>query len=82
MIDGTIREKEGKNMIKGVKKWGEPFRFGLKHQDANDFLVSLGFCNINTVNAPELKEAYFNSEKRGNSKISTVFSFAFAEACI
>jgi methyltransferase (TIGR00027 family) len=82
MIDGTIRAKEGKNMIKGVKKWGEPFRFGLKHKDANDFLLSLGFCNINTVHAPELKETYFNSENRSSSKISTVFSFAFAEVCI
>ena len=37
MIDGTVKVKEGKNMIKGVKKWGEPFRFGLKHEEAKDF---------------------------------------------
>ena len=80
MSDGTIKVKEGKNMIKGVKKWGEPFRFGLKYENAKDFLLSRGFCNIHTVHATELKEAYFNSEKRGNAKISTVFSFAFAEA--
>jgi methyltransferase (TIGR00027 family) len=80
MIDGTIRAKEGKNMVKGVKKWGEPFRFGLNHKDAKDFLLSQGFCNIDTIHAPELKKVYFNDEKRANARISTVFSFAFAEA--
>jgi methyltransferase (TIGR00027 family) len=78
MIDGTIKIKEGKNMVKAVKKWGEPFRFGLKHEDAEEFLFSRGFSNINTVNAPEPKETYFRGKKRGKVKISTVFSFAFA----
>jgi len=78
MVDGTIKVKEGKNMIKGVKKWKEQFRFGLKHEDAEEFLLSRGFCNINTVNAPDLKETYFNEKKRGKIKVSTVFSFAFA----
>lgn len=79
MIDGTIKAKEGKNMIKSVKKWGEPFRFGLKYDDANAFLSSRGFCKINTVHAPDLKETYFKGNKRGKIKVSTVFSFAFAE---
>lgn len=79
MIDGTIKVKEGKNMIKGVQKWGEPFRFGLRHEDAHAFLLSRGFRNIDTVNAPDLKDSYFNGKKRGQVKVSTVFAFAFAE---
>jgi methyltransferase (TIGR00027 family) len=79
MIDGTIKVREGKNMIKGVKKWGEPFRFGLKHEDAKAFLSSRGFCNIDTVNAPDLKATYFDGKIRGKVDVSTVFSFAFAE---
>lgn len=78
MVDGTIAVKEGKNMIKAVKKWGEPFRFGLKHEDAKAFLLSRGFCKIDIVNAPELKETYFIGNNRDNINISTVFSFAFA----
>lgn len=79
MIDGTIKAKEGKNMIKGVNKWGEPFRFGLRHETAKPFLSSRGFCHIHTINAPDLKAIYFNGNRRGKIKISSVFSFAFAE---
>ena len=79
MIDGTINVKEGKNMIKGVKNWGEPFRFGLKHEDAKSYLSSRGFCNIDTVHAPDLKPKYFGGKNRGKIKVSTVFSFAYAE---
>lgn len=78
MIDGTVRAKEGKNMIKGVKKWGEPFRFGLKHEDAKAFLSLRGFCNIHTVNAPDLTASYFGGKNRGKIRVSTVFSFAYA----
>lgn len=79
MIDGTIQVKEGKNMIKGVNRWGEPFRFGLRHEEAEAFLSSRGFCHIHTANAPELKASYFHGKMRGKTKISTVFSFAFAQ---
>jgi len=79
MIDGTIKVKEGKNMIKGVKKWGEPFRFGLKHEDSKSFLSSRGFCNIHTVNAPDLKTSYFGGRNLGKIKVSAVFFFAYAE---
>jgi len=79
MIDGTVTAREGKNMIKGVKKWGEPFRFGLKYEDAEAFLSSRGFCNIDTVHAPDLKSTYFNGNRRDDAKISAVFHFAFAE---
>jgi methyltransferase (TIGR00027 family) len=78
MIDGTVKLREGKSMMKSAKKWGETFRFGLGHEDAKDFLSSRGFCDITTVNAPDLKETYFNGNRRGNNKVSSVFSFAFA----
>jgi methyltransferase (TIGR00027 family) len=78
MIDGTVKVREGKSMMKYVKKWGEPFRFGLEHKDAKAFLSSRGFCDIYTVNAPDLKETYFNGNRRSNNKVSSVFSFVFA----
>jgi O-methyltransferase involved in polyketide biosynthesis len=79
MIDGTVNVKEGKNMINGVNRWGEPFRFGLKQEEAEAFLSSRGFCKIHTVNAPDLKASYFDGKRRGKINISTVFSFAFAQ---
>ena len=66
-------------MIKGVKKWGEPFRFGLEHEHAKEFLSTRGFCNIDIVNAPDLKDIYFKGNRREKAKVSTLFSFAFAE---
>ena len=79
MIDGTINVKEGRNMVKGVKKWGEPFRFGLEHDEAKAFLSARGFRNIETVHAPDLKGRYFGGKNRGKIKVSTVFSFVNAE---
>lgn len=78
IVDGTTSAREGRNMMKAVKKWGEPFLFGLRHEDAEVFLLSRGYCDIDTVHAPDLKGTYFKGNARGTVRISTLFSFAFA----
>jgi methyltransferase (TIGR00027 family) len=78
MIDGTIKLKEARNMIKLVLKTGEPFRFGLDRENAEKYFSDHGFEVLKNISASEHRDLYFKgrNEKR---KISTIFSFMLAK---
>ena len=77
MADGTVKAREGRSMMKGVKKWGEPFKFGLNVSDAEGFMRFRGFRDVLNIHAPELKHTMFKGNRRGED-ISGVFGFIFA----
>lgn len=78
MVDGSVKAREGRFMVKSVKKWGEPFKFGLNVSDAEGFMRFRGFTDVLNVHAPELKNTMFKGNKRGRD-ISGVFGFMFAK---
>jgi methyltransferase (TIGR00027 family) len=77
MVDGTVKAREGRAMMKGVRKWGEPFRFGLNVSEAEGFMRFRGFKDILNIHAPDLKQTLFKGNPRGDD-ISGVFGFIFA----
>lgn len=77
MVDGTVKAREGRSIMKAVRKWGEPFKFGLNVNDAAGFMRLRGFKDIMNVHAPELKHTIFKGNPRGED-ISGIFGLMFA----
>ena len=77
MVDGTVREREGRAMYRHVVKKGEPFRFGMAVEQMNRFLSEKGFSHFTNRQATDYKDAYFKGGNR-KRKISNIFSFVYA----
>jgi methyltransferase (TIGR00027 family) len=77
VVDGTSTRKEAKRMHKRVKDYGEPFLFGIKDEEIEQFLLERGFSWFEVVGSAACKEAWFHGVNKG-IKVSEVFRFVHA----
>lgn len=78
MVDGTIKLKEARNMIKFVLKTGEPFKFGIDRDNAANYFSNHGFKVLENISDREQRDLYFKGENK-KRKISTIFSLILAK---
>lgn len=77
ILDGTLREKEGRNMYRHVVKTGEPFRFAMDFDNMEAYLADHGFEICENIRARDCRDRYFNGRER---PISAIFSFVHARS--
>jgi methyltransferase (TIGR00027 family) len=77
VIDGTDTGREALRMQQRVKKYGEPFRFGIRDEELGAFLRERGFHTFELVGADACKEAWFHGVNKSIS-VSPVFRFVHA----
>jgi methyltransferase (TIGR00027 family) len=59
VIDGTTPSKSAKRAAADVAKRGEPFRFGLRHDEPTEFLAPLGWSVRESIDADALMRRTF-----------------------
>jgi len=60
-----------------LKQQGEPYKFGIKEEMIEQFLVEREFCQIHNVTSEDYKEAYFHGVNKDRS-VCNLLSFAYA----
>lgn len=77
VIDGTCELEVGKLMHDRVKKYGEPFKFGINEGEIEKFLKERGFFGIQNVTSEDYKKLYFHG-KNENREVCSIYSFVYA----
>ncbi|MDM8535162.1 class I SAM-dependent methyltransferase [Desulfobacterales bacterium HSG17] len=77
VIDETSTDRLGKVLPQFVKKFGEPFKFGIEKNQIENFLVRHGFFNVHQISSTKMKDIYFNGKNK-NRKVSALFNFVCA----
>jgi methyltransferase (TIGR00027 family) len=78
VVDGTSTDKLARELRKLVAKNGEPFKFGVKADDMENYLKRYNFVEISHSSAPEIRDAYFHGDNK-RRKVSDLFRFVCAE---
>jgi len=77
------RFPEASRWVKGVRRRGEPWRFGLDPAEVSEFLCRRGFGLIGDVSAAEAGERYFRPlgrRERGSALYHVVTASVLAKA--
>lgn len=77
VIDGTCTDRLGKGMHDGVKKVGEPYKFGIKVDDIDTFLRKHHFTDIHKSSSHDVRDTYFHGTNK-KRKVSHIFNFVCA----
>lgn len=77
LVSGPDAPKEGRRLMQHVRQKGEELKFLIEKKEIESFLSARGFTRIVSVNAPDLKDIYFNGVNRSR-QISPVLHFASA----
>jgi len=77
VIAGTSTDRLGKTLPKFVKKFGEPFKFGVEKDQIENFLKHHGFSSVHQISSIEMRDIYFHGKNK-NRKVSDLFNFVCA----
>jgi methyltransferase (TIGR00027 family) len=77
VIDGTSTDRLGKVLLQFVKKLGEPFKFGVKKDQIENFLKHHGFSTVHQISSIKIRDIYFHGKNK-NRKVSELFNFVCA----
>ena len=77
VVDGTNKLKIAQDIRNFAIQQGEPFQFGIKDGELEEFLSTFGFSNIQNVTSEDYKKAYFHG-KNENRNVCELLYFAHA----
>jgi len=77
MVNGTCELEVGNLIHERVKQSGEPFKFGIKDGNVEEFLKERGFSHVQNVTSADYKKAYFYG-KNENREVCSLYSFVHA----
>ncbi len=77
VINGTSTDRLGKKMQSSLKKFGEPFKFGITGHEIDKLLKKHGFTDIRKCSSIEARDTYFHGNNQ-TRKVSSIFNFVCA----
>lgn len=77
VINGTCTRKESINMRRRVAGMGEPFLFGIRDEEIEEFLRERGFRQFEITDSSACKEAWFHGAN-GAIRVTDIFRFVHA----